>query len=623
MLAQVSYHTYMFSWWFLAGSIALGWWIVTLLRGGFRWWIQSALSCVLGFLVTSWLSFLLAMVCRSTNLGITLTNILLLVPLIWGVRRIWHLRRTSDSFIARALVIIIGLAPALTLYWLHSPYSNSVDGISSHGYSWGDLPLHMTLASFFAHQTRPILELSLLPHTPLTYPFLIDWQSGVLLNLGAGWIFSFALPGAILFTAACVLSVHFVRLLIGSLRAAGLHLALFLGMGSAAGIVPLVKDFFAGNPIWTIDYSNLTSQGLNLANPITSHFLPQRSFLFGFAAAMALLVIVFELWKKERWKPLIVPSAGIGLLPFAHVHVAVIAAAWWAVVALITMWKKPASRTWLGIALAAMLLVLAPQCTWLFHNLPAHYGHMKVGWMWNGKGSLLTFWIRQLGILIPLILFGLYMLRKVKLNLFLNVGFVGGCLLLIAGNMRIFHPSEFDNLKFMLYGFWILLIPAAYFLDKLSRTRATLLVPLVVGLAVFVGAHTVIRDVVNQTGYQLFDSDDIQAAQDLQGIIPLDATVATTERHNNMVASLVGRRVLSGYGGWLWSYGLDYWPALNAEKTIMLGNDDGTLVAQYNVSYIAVHTRDQQDNSANLEKLREKYHPIYIGYDWVVYSTAQ
>jgi hypothetical protein len=304
-------------------------------------------------------------------------------------------------------------------------------------------------------------------------------------------------------------------------------------------------------------------------------------------------------------------------------HASVIAMSWWGVVLVYTLIKKPASRLWLSIALVSMLAVALPQMWWLFHALPSHFGMNKIGWMWDGSGTLLGYWFRQLGILLVLIPIGLYILKDKYSNNFLAVGIIGGVVLLLAGNLRLFHPSDFDNLKFMMYGFWILFVPVAYLLERISRTKFTLIVPLVIALCTIVGAQVILRDVLPSSGYELFTQEDIAAANDLEQIIPLDATVATVERHNNMIAALAGRRVLAGYSGWLWSYGIDYTETLNAEKTIMQGQDDGSLVQKYHVDFIAVHPRDGLAGLANMDLLAEKYFPIYTGHNWIVYRTQQ
>jgi hypothetical protein len=613
----------MIVWWFLLGSVTLGWWLVTLLKGQWRWWVQAALAIPVGILVVSWASFLLAVVLQNTNYAIILTNSLLVIPLIWAGKQVMQRWRVRDQFTARFFALATGVLGLLVAFWFHSPYGNANGGLSINGYSWGDIPLHMTLASFFAHQVKPILELPLLPHTSLTYPFLIDWQAGVLVNLGASWVFALAVPGALLCGSALILSVELVKRLVGSVRAGGLHLTLFLGLGSAGGAILLLKDIFAGHALWVTDYSNVLEQQLDLANPVTSHLFPQRSFLFGFACFVALFVIIYDLWKAERWKTLVWPSIGLGLLIFAHVHSAVIGMAWWMGVACITMWQKPASRKWLGTGLGLMVLVALPQLWWIFDHLPAHFGSWYTGWMWNGEGNLVTYWLRQLGFDIPLILIGLYLMRKHYTNPFLVVGLLGGLALFITGNVRLFQPSGFDNLKFMLYGFWMLLVPAAYLLDKLSRSKLTLLTPLLVALCVLVGLHTIVREFTPDLSYEAFTSEDLLAADDLQDVLPLDAVVATTEHHNNMIAALVGRRVLAGYSGWLWSYGLNYQQTLTDEQTIMEGADDGTLATQYGVTFIAVHVRDEVDQQANLEALKDKYKVVYTGHNWTVYSTQQ
>ncbi|MEZ0287103.1 MAG: hypothetical protein ACAH35_04700, partial [Candidatus Paceibacterota bacterium] len=472
-----------------------------------------------------------------------------------------------------------------------------------------------------AHTTRPVLELPLLANTSLSYPFLVDWHAGLLVRMGASWVVAIGIPSAILCAAGLTLSFELVRRLLGSASGAGMHLVLFLGLGSAAGIVPLVTDFFTGKAIWAMDYSNTPLQGLALANPVTSHFFPQRTFLFGFALLMGLIFIAVELHRQKEWRALVIPGMLLGLLPFVHAHTAVVGMLWFGGVACWTLVTEKESRFWVGASLVLMGVIALPQLWWQLHAPSVSAGAIQIGWMVRDGESVVTFWTRQLGILIPLMAFGGYLVRDKLREPFLGVAYLGAIFFFVVGNLYQFHPSLFDNLKFMLYSLWVLLIPAAWLLDGISRTKVRLFVPIFIGLSTLVGLHAIVRDFIPTTHYELFSKEDLLAADDLQDILPANAVVATVERHNNTIAALVGRRVVAGYSGWLWSYGLTYIPAIDAQKKIVSGLDDGSLAREFGVTHIAVHRRDVVEGLADFEKLRETYRSVYSGHDWAVFSV--
>lgn len=587
----------------------------------FPWWVRLALSVVTGFLVASWFSFLVSLALRSTNAGLLVTNLLFVWP-VWvsgtrGIRQLWPL---PPRYLRRLAAVGLALGIAVLMFAGHSGYQPLNGGLFARGYSWGDVALHMTLASFFSAMDRPILDLSLLANTKLTYPFLFDWQASLLLRMGASWVVALAVPAAALFLAGLALSYQLARTLLGSARAAGLHLVLFLGMGSAGGIVWWARDLFAQAPMWNKDYANLLELGLPFANPVNSHFLPQRTFLFGFAVVMAVLLLAHRCYTERLRAEWLLPAGLAGLAFCVHAHSALVASA--AVAGLATLQAVQTRSLKPLLFVAGILGALAlPQLAWQLQSPAAHTLTYRLGWMWDGTGTLAVFWLRQLGITVILIAVGLWLRWKLWRTPVLALLLVAALVIFTIGNLFWFHPNAFDNLKLMLYAFWAFLLPAAVAVDALSRTRWSLCAPLVVALACFTGTTAILRDVVVRPGFELFSKADLLAAEDLKTILPKDAVVATNLRHNSVVAALVGRQVVAGYTGWLWSYGLDWEGPADATESILQGADTGAFVEQYRVTHIAVSEQDQLDGKANLSLLQTKYQPVYTGHGWYVFAT--
>ena len=51
---------------------------------------------------------------------------------------------------------------------------------------------------------------------------------------------------------------------------------------------------------------------------------------------------------------------------------------------------------------------------------------------------------------------------------------------------------------------------------------------------------------------------------------PADAIFAVADEHNSPVPTLSGRRVMSGYPGWLWTYGLSDYAQKGADEAAIL-----------------------------------------------------
>jgi hypothetical protein len=66
------------------------------------------------------------------------------------------------------------------------------------------------------------------------------------------------------------------------------------------------------------------------------------------------------------------------------------------------------------------------------------------------------------------------------------------------------------------------------------------------------------------------------------------AIFAVADEHNNPIPTLAGRRVMIGYPGWLWTYGLkDYGQKGSDELAILRGDPStGVLLCRYHVSYV-------------------------------------
>ncbi len=71
---------------------------------------------------------------------------------------------------------------------------NGTGGWYSSGYTWGDLPLHTTLVSYFAEQPRLSLNWPLYYGAKMFYPFITDLASAQLLSFGASWQFALGMP---------------------------------------------------------------------------------------------------------------------------------------------------------------------------------------------------------------------------------------------------------------------------------------------------------------------------------------------------------------------------------------------------------------------------------------------
>ncbi|MET0389542.1 MAG: hypothetical protein ABW321_26450, partial [Polyangiales bacterium] len=106
-------------------------------------------------------------------------------------RKAWHTPGQRSVWVCSAAWL------GLFVYLCHTHYLvPRVDGLHSAGVTWGDLPIHLALASHFAAADGlPPLEHPLIANGPLSYPFVPDYGLAVLTALGLPLRWAFILGG--------------------------------------------------------------------------------------------------------------------------------------------------------------------------------------------------------------------------------------------------------------------------------------------------------------------------------------------------------------------------------------------------------------------------------------------
>ena len=93
-----------------------------------------------------------------------------------------------------------------------------------------------------------------------------------------------------------------------------------------------------------------------------------------------------------------------------------------------------------------------------------------------------------------------------------------------------------------------------------------------------------VREVNEQ--HVFLSAEDQEAGDLVRELVPVDAVVLTSHRHNHPVTMVAGRDLLVGYPGWLWSYGIEAGPRLAAASATWMG---GKAAPQYIERYGITH----------------------------------
>jgi hypothetical protein len=395
-------------------------------------------------------------------------------------------------------------------------------------YNYGDLPLHWTYVSHLAGGAPFWPENPILAGERLRYPFGVDLLTAVFVQLGVSLpvlLVAMGLGGAALTALA-------LRRWGGSLAVAGFAFA-----GGLAGFQAL----------WTgrvVDYQS----AVDWKNLFLALFVPQRGYLVALPAGLVLLWS----WRRRllRGEPGLAPwveGALWGTMPLVHLHTFLF------VSLLAAVWAVPSRRV--RAALPSLAWALLPAAWSVWQVTDGFRAASLMGWApgWTiGARNPVAFLLVNFGLFLPLALvaFGLALRRRRREEILV----LGPALVLLAALFAVrLAPWAWDNTKVMLWCYVAALPPIG------SLVLARLALPwraLALAGLLFSGAVSVLGASLGR-GPRL----ELLALAEHEGVCRAlagvrTARVATAPTFNHPVA-LCGRPIVAGYGGHLWSHGLD------------------------------------------------------------------
>jgi hypothetical protein len=584
---------------------------------------RLAFGTVLGAMAVSVVSFVLSMVVRDVTVGTVLTGIAIAVGAGAGVAMANRGRVAADvsDAIARwaaplrsaghpwPLAAVFVVCGAWTVHFLHQAYVIKPDGLWA-GYIniWGDWAAHLTFAGSFAYGHNFPPQYPIDPGNHLGYPFMVDFLAANLVPLGA------SLPSALVLTSG-LLGLAFPAVLYlaaarfaGSRGAAAVAVFVFL-LGGGLGFYYLIGDIsHSGIGVLTHlprEYTLNRDLNFQWLNPVLAYLVPQRSTLFGFSLALIVLLLVWMAVREHHgWKTFLFAGIVAGLMPAFHVH------AFGTVVALAAFWAVfNLRKEWIAFFVPALVLAL-PVLAWMWP--PANnsacgagvglYGYcLEPGWLsytdWQRDGVLafprdvVWFWIKNTSVFIPVLVAG-HILRRWFPTAFPK-WFAPMWLWFLVPNVIVLQPWDWDNTKFFI--FWALLgsIVVGGFIAGMVRRWpwSAAFASVLLILLCLSGALDLARaSDASISSYEFTDTKGMQVADWVRQNTPPDAVFAVADEHNSPIPTLSGRRVMSGYPGWLWTYGLRDYARKQSDEAAILRGDQNTadLVDRYGVTYVLI-----------------------------------
>ena len=612
---------------------------------------RLCMGCCTGLAALGLVGFVVASFLGMTPIALAVSTAIIASPLLLllqsSLRSQFHTDiQSSTNGTRRALLhptlwssayIVFYLLAAILLFSVFDrAVVESAEGISTGGsHNLGDLPFHFaSITSFVYGQNFPPEDPSY-AGTRFAYPFIADFVAAMLVRAGASMRNAMFLQNMVL-SLSLVGVLHRWTLKLTRDRLAGLVAPVLVLFSGGLGWKLFIDEFRIGNRgisamLWDLqhDYSIMDGNVYRWGNALTTLFITQRSILFGLPIA----ITIFTQWwlslneqetadvrrkgKLEKGKtrevdlqearPIlrVLPphpfsdssrrmiAAGVmaGLLLLIHAHTFLTVMGLAGCLALIFF--KQSWREWVLFCVIALVLAV-PQMVWVMSGSSVEaksFIGWHFGWDKAEDANVVVFWLKNMGLFIPLLIGALlwrgkeYLIERKWLYFYLPF-----TLCFIGPNLVKLAPWPWDNIK-VLYYWYIGSVPiVAFGLSRLwaGKWYLKLLTALVFISLTLAGALDVWRVSSRQINLQEYETDAVGLARKIRELTPPRSLILHAPTYNPVVF-LTGRRSLLGYTGYIWAHGLDYGPRETDIKNIYAGAVNAKeLLTRHGVDYIVV-----------------------------------
>lgn len=253
-----------------------------------------------------------------------------------------------------------------------------------------------------------------------------------------------------------------------------------------------------------------------------------------------------------------------------------------------------------GLFLVIVLSLALPQLIGFTFGQVNRGGFVRGCFNWGNQGDFYPwFYIKNMGIVL---IFGIAAFAGAGIRT-MKFAFPIVPIWFLA-EMIAFAPNNYDNNKLLYVAYAFLCIIAADYSVELWKRIKTIkgsgiLAGMVLFIATFAGILTLMREAYSEV--QLYGKDQVEMAKWIEENTDEEAVFLTSDRHNNIIASMTGRNIVCGSGAFLYFHGIDT-SERNADVKAMFEHpaENRGLYQKYHVSYIC-----------------------YSPYEWGNYETEQ
>lgn len=319
----------------------------------------------------------------------------------------------------------------------------------------------------------------------------------------------------------------------------------------------------------------------------------------------------------------VIPSNVLMMIPITIIGICVIAGIYGLYHAYKEKKLKEFFESW-GVLLLVVLLLAIPQLvTWTFKQASeGSFLQGRFNWV-NELDPYIWFYIKNLGFVALLVIPSFVRCRKEDLKIIFP-----GILLWILAEFIQFQPNSYDNNK-ILYPAYALLcgVVASYLVEvftKIKEKKNRIITIVIVFFICTISALlTLGREYVSE--YQLYNKNQVAAAEYIEKNAPKDAVILTDTRHNNAISSLTGRNIVCGTGTFLYFHGVGY-SDREAQIAKIYENveESKELLEKYKIDYILVseYERGSYPN-INEEIIKRNYNIVFESEGLMLYAVSE
>lgn len=538
-----------------------------------------------------WLPF------SSTTILITL-NLITLGCVWWLKRRGKPQLKIKLKTLSPWLIWISGWLILWLIIWSRM-LNQEADGLYAGWVNiWGDWAAHLSYTTSFAYGNNFPPQMPILIGAKFSYPFLADFLSAILIKLGSNLIPAMLIPSVLLSTLLVLVLTGFGREITKSFKVGKLMAILFLFNGGFGWWWWLkdIKTTGLSNVINNLprEYTHLEKlANIEWINVITSQVVPQRGFLLGFPIAVLVYLFLWRYWQQRRRQNLLTAGLLTAMLPLIHAHSLAIIITVGGGLGLIELFQEKNKlrviRNWLWFIVPITIIAL-PQLNYFYRQSVGngHFVKWFPGWLALSRSDgAIWFWLKNLGLMAVWPWLGLKLANE-KLKQF-SLPF---WLVFVAANLWLFQPWEWDNTKFFIHWYLVASLLAAIVLIRLPKFIAILFLL----ITVWAGSLDVWR--LSQYQYRkirFWNNEQLALAEWVKNNTASESRFLTAGNHDHWLPTLTGRKILMGFNGWLWTYGINYGPQESAAAAIFHGRPEAKQkIQEYGLNYAVIGPMEHQ-----------------------------